>query len=322
MPTNHFDNTRVSTYKECPRKYFLRHVLHWTQVGSSIAPPLVFGSSWHGGLDKLWGAPKHWSTQELIEGAMEGFLEEWSKSYDPSPSLMQQDDLGARTPGVAHEMYFQYVISREKMIKESTALAIEKAIAIPMPGFSNVWYIGKLDKVIQYNGVHILEHKSTTAYATLGNFRYDYVESWNSSPQVKGYEVMGKVYYPEMQDIWMDLALVHKKVHDAFKFVPIMHSKSILEEWVWDTSAWITEIRKEEKNYGESGHLHGDFRKNEDSCYGKYGTCPFLSICQACADPSQLSGPPQGYVVEKWEPFDTTILEKAERQAKEVEISL
>lgn len=323
MPTKYFDNSKISSYKECPRKYFLRYVLNWTLEGTSQSPALVFGSSWHSGLDKLWGAPKYHSTQELIDGAMEGFEATWKESYENLPNLMDQDDLGARTPGVAHEMYFNYVVSREKMIKECEVLAIERPIAVPIPNFEGLWYIGKLDKVVNYNGIHTLEHKSTTAYAIQGNFRYDYVESWNVSPQVKGYEVCGKVYYPKMQDVWMDLALVHKKVHDAFKFVPIMHSAILLEEWTWDMVAWVAEIKREEELYGIRGQLSGGgFRKNEDSCYGKFGQCAFLSICQTCADPSQLDSIPQGYVEEKWEPFDTSILETITQVATENGVQL
>src|SRR5574340_1107815 len=105
--------------------------------------------------------------------------------------------------------------------------------------------------------------------------------------------------------VWVDGALVHMKVHDAFKFVPIAHSLPLLEEWITDTKVWIGEIQRETAEFLEEGNLKkGTFRRNEDNCFEKYGRCPFLNICSTCADPTQLKEVPTGYKVEKWEPFD------------------
>ncbi len=217
-----------------------------------------------------------------------------------------------RTPGIAHEMFLNYILKRWDMLQRADVLAIEQPFAVPIPGVEDVFYIGKLDKVVYYNGQRIiLEHKSTTAYATVGNFRQDYVESWNMSSQVMGYQFGGNLFFGGIDGIWVDAALVHKKVHDAFKFIPVSHNALLLKEWISNTSDWISQIIAEEKRFEETGALTPTlFKKNTESCYGKYGVCPFLDICRGLDDPTKLDGPPGGFHVEKWEPFDVLRMNK------------
>ena len=313
-----FDNTRISAYKECPRKYFLRHVMHWNSEGTANA--LVFGLSWHDGMDIVWTHAHKHKIDDLAQMAQLSFLKTWEAwGLDPNPDLATMDRMAPRNPSVAHEMYYNYIDQRWNMLQRSELLSAEQPFAVPMPGLTDVWYIGRLDKAIQYEHQKlILEHKTTTAYATVGNFRSDYVDSWYSSSQVKGYQFGGGLYYPGLDAVWVDAALVHKKIHDAFKFIPVSHKFNLLEEWIGDTKGWIYRIITDTDAYNAAGELRGGvFPKNEDSCYGKYGTCPFLNICRAVADPTKLDNVPAGYVKEVWEPFSVLGLDKIVQQTKE-----
>lgn len=304
--SQHFDNTKIAAYKSCPRKYLIRHVLHWTtDIGALKSPALVFGGSWHEGMDAIWGA-QGYNASTKVQLAVAAFQQHWEENgYEVNLSMEQLDDLGARTPGIAHEMFHNYVLIRERMLEECTVLGIEQPVAMPFPDLDDTWYIGKLDKVFQWNGIHVGEHKTTTAYAIKGNFQPDWVDSWGSSSQVKGYQMVGTLYYPDLQDVWVDGALVHKKIHDAFKFIPIAHNNILLQEWITDTRRWIANIQSELTEYAAIGDLSkGTFRRNEDNCFEKFGRCPFLNICSTCSDPTKLKGPPPGYKIEKWEPFD------------------
>ena len=314
--SRYHDNTMISTYKECPRKYLLRHVLGWT-ISSDYyddrkPAALVFGSSWHAGMDAIWGAGQNETNKNRVDAAMEEFRTQWEEDgYTFNLSPEEAEDLGARTPGTAHEMFYSYVQQREGMLSRAVVLGIEQPIAIPFPELEDTWYVGKLDKVVEYNGTHVLEHKTTTLYRIKGNFDQDYLESWNSASQVKGYQLAGSLYYPKLQDVWVDCSLVHKKIHDAFKFVPVAHSWPLLQEWIVDTRRWILAIHQETDEYKAIGSLKkGTFRRNEDQCYGKYSKCPFLNICSTCPDPTQLDGPPPGYKLDRWAPFEVLNLDK------------
>lgn len=315
--SQYYDNTKISCYKECPRKYFLRHVMHWTVDYSRKAPALVFGGAWHEGMDAIWASQGE-PNGDKVERAVSAFRTHWEENeYTFKLSLEEAEELGARTPGVAHEMFFSYCGTRERLLEEATVHSIEQPIAMPFPELEDTWYVGKLDKVFSWSGYqHIMEHKTTTAYAVKGQFQPDWVESWSSASQVKGYQLVGSVYYPKLQDVWIDGALVHKKIHDAFKLVPVGHSWPLLQDWIGDTKQWIVRIQTDLQKYADEGLRSGAFPRNEDQCFGKYSRCPFLSICSTIADPTLLDKEPIGFRVEKWEPFSELGLEKLVKGAK------
>ena len=48
----YYDNTRISDYKTCPRKYLLRHKYDLVAEGTPLA--LTFGLCWHDAMDVMW----------------------------------------------------------------------------------------------------------------------------------------------------------------------------------------------------------------------------------------------------------------------------
>lgn len=306
-----YDNTRISAYKTCPRSYFIRHQLGWRAEGTGLA--LIFGLSWHDAQDVVWQYGKKFGSDDLAELASMAFNKTWEENGQPLDIPLESEGYYApRTPSIAREMLYEYTYARAKMLRDCDVVAIEQPFAVPIPDMPGHWYIGRLDKVVDYNAQRlILEHKTTTAYATIGNFRTDYVDSWFMSAQVKGYQFGGGLYYGNVNAVWVDAALVHKKVHDAFKFIPVSHNFVLLKEWLEGTKKWIKEISDEEEAFKQAGKLEpGMFKKNDESCFGKYGACPFIDICRTIPDPSLLDEPPVGFVHEVWEPFSILGLEK------------
>jgi hypothetical protein len=314
-----YDNTKISTYKNCPRSYLIRHVLGWRAEGTGAA--LIFGLSWHDAQDIVWGHAKKFNQRDLTDLSYMAFCKTWEENgLSVGLTLEQANWMAPRTPQIAHEMLHNYIHARWNMLQGCEIIGIETPFAVPIPGLTGHWYIGRLDKTVGWNAQNlILEHKTTTAYATVGNFRTDYVESWHMSAQVMGYEFGGHLYYNNIDGIWVDAALVHKKVHDAFKFIPVSHSLPIIQEWLADTTAWVEVISNEEEDFKscDNGLLPGMFKKNHESCYGKFGACPFLDICRSIPDPTKLSEPPPGYVKEVWEPFSILGLDKVLQHDKE-----
>lgn len=310
-----YDNTKISTYKECPRRFFIRHTLHWTRI-EGIALALTFGSAWHDAQDVVWKFAKKFSQRDLWELSGMAFDKTWEEKGLPLQLTLAQDaDYLPRTPAVAKEMLFNYIHARWTMLQAIKVVAIEQPCAVPLPNLPDVYYVGRLDKVFEWNTDRanqriIGEHKTTTAYATQGNFRPEFTDCWSVSSQVKGYQFMGALFYGRIDSVWVDAALVHRKVHDAFKLIPESHSFVILQEWIHNTEGWVKQIIAEEEAYAEAGELSpGMFKKNEEACYGKYGACQFIDICRTVADPSKHE-PPPGFEVKKWEPFDELGLAK------------
>lgn len=315
-----FDNTMLSGYKKCPRYYFLRHRKHWRKEGLSGA--LAFGLSWHSAQDVVWSHYGRVSLQELCQMAQAQFEQVWEEQGMPLDlSLEDVERLSPRLPGTARQMLEGYVEARYNILEQSNLIACEQPFAVPLPirseDVTSVWYAGRLDKVVEYNGQTIVvEHKTTTEYAKASGFKTSYTESWYLDSQVMGYLYGGGLYYSGLEQVWVDAALVHKQVHDKFRFIPVGHQWNMLESWVQDTKDWVARILRDEVRYELNGGslAGGVFPKNQESCMGKYGACAMLDVCRTQPFPEKMETPPAGYIVEVWEPFEIlkldTILNK------------
>lgn len=295
------DNTMLTSYKTCPRSFQLRHLFHFRP--DRAATPLIFGSSWHAAMDTVWKNAREFNKVDLRKYATLKFLEEWEANGMSSElDLEAIERLSPRTPAVAEEMLANYIEQRWSVLTGCELIACEQPFAVPLPEVEDVWYVGRLDKVIQYNGQKlVIEHKTTTEYKIDGGFRQTYIEGWDMDSQVKGYEYAAGLYFG-VEQVWIDAALVHKKVHDKFRFIPVSHQRPMLEEWLESTVEWVNRSERDtQRNY---------FPKSEWACVGKYGPCQFTDICRMCADPRVLEGVPEGYRVEEWTPFETLGLEK------------
>lgn len=313
MSRRYVDNTMLKDYKDCPRRYFLRHKKHWRRDGT--AAPLVFGLSWHSAMDVLWSNFGKVDDGTLLQMAALAFDACWTEQGMPSPDVMGVEDierLAPRTPYVAREMLAGYLEARRHVLNGMSLISCEQPFAVPLPGVENTWYCGRLDKVFDYNNLRVLgEHKSTTEYKIDGGFKTQYLASWFIDSQIMGYLYGGGLFFEGLEQVWVDAALVHKKIHTAFKFIPISHQFAMLAQWVEDTVEWVQRIYQDEARFSESGALgKGVFPKQTESCFNKYGSCQFLDICRTCPDPSQLSEPPLGYVEEEWSPFSILKLHK------------
>lgn len=319
----YFDNTRVSTAKNCLRMYYLRHKRDWVRDGKAIA--LAFGSCWHESMDVVYGLT--WTdktNKEIHTLAVLRFNQKWvDEGYTPWEEMSpeEEDRCAPRTPGIAAEMLYNYIeLNRNRLKKNYTLVAIEPPFAVPLfPDNPNIFYIGRLDKVIQENSTGkkiIVEHKTTTSYKKNGPFRADWMESWSPNSQVDGYLYSANLVYDnEVKEIWIDAALVHKTVHDGFKFIPINRSFEMMNGWLYETRFWVNliisqeeeleRVREDDRNIG----YMPVFPKNTGSC-SHWAGCSLRDICKMIPNPEIEMEPPLGYKEEHWSPFNTLELEK------------
>jgi hypothetical protein len=276
-------------------------------------------------MDQIWtSASEGESTEKAQTRAMIAFDKCWTEQgFTPWSEFTLEDEqrMTPRTPGVAADMFACYIDERWGFMKNQIKLlGVERPFCVPL-GLAEIFYVGRRDKDFELHGRVIAgEHKTTTAYKKDGGFRYDYLESWSPNSQVDGYlHSLHMDYGKKAQSVWIDAALVHKTVHDKFRFIPIDRMFEHLEGWLYDVRNWIARIigdemaltmaREEGKNDGDSLSC---FPKNTEECYGKYGACSYVDICKFVSNPETLSGPPDEFMVEKWEPFDILKLGKIE----------
>lgn len=302
MTNKYYDNTKLGDYKKCPRYFYLRHERGWRAQGTSHA--LIFGLCWHAGMDSIWKG-------QGVGAAMQEFGATWEESgMKPIHQLDLQDMemLGARTPMNAQEMYENYLVKREGILSTMELIAAERPFAVPLyPDRPDVWYIGRRDKDIVLNGDRIvIEHKTTTEYKIDGGFKTQYLESWYPNSQCEGYLYASNLELGPTKYVWVDAALVHKKIHDCFKFIPVSATFASLDAWLWEARDWVDRIESERERLltAEAGKVLAAFPKNTEQCVGKYGVCSMIDICRGYSNPSLLDQPPPGFIEDRWNPFE------------------
>ena len=330
--TRYYDNTRLSSYKECPRKYYLRHIRHWRGAGN--APPLSFGLAWHDAMDVVWSEISEGGRdkKEVLIDAMRAWEATWRGEGFPGlldMDLEMEQRLKARTPGNAAEMLIAYIDKRWQFLSQIELIAVEKPFVVPIfPADMSILYVGRRDKDFRIDGkIMVGEHKTTSDYSVAHGIQPRYVEGWSPNSQVDGYLHSGHMDYgDDMHAVWVDAALVHKKVRH-FKFIPVDRMLDHLDGWLGDTQDWISRIEYEREQFAilrENGQANNSsylqcFPKNTDSCNGKYGPCVYRDVCKAVANPENRLEPPEGFIKEKWEPFNVLGLKAIGMQEEEEE---
>lgn len=306
----YYDNTQLSDYKKCPRYYYYRHIRGWRSAGTSNA--LIFGQAWHAAMDIIWRGYQKIAREPLIDTAMSAFEGVWIEAgLKPFSELTMQDleMLQPRTPMNAKEMLHAYLDKRMHILDNMELIAAERPFAVPIfPDRTDVWYIGRRDKDIKYNGDKlVIEHKTTTEYKIDGGFKTQYLEGWYPNSQCEGYLYAAEIEIGGVRQVWVDAALVHKKVHDQFRFIPISATFANLDNWLWEARDWISRVQSEKERYDEQpvgSQIMGAFPRNTNECSGKYGLCSYLKICRGWANPSQIDEAPEGYIHDPWHPFE------------------
>ena len=314
MNKRYYDNTKLGDYKKCPRYYYLRHVKGWRKQGTAM--PLIFGLCWHEAMNVIWSGwhlvkGGQYTSGQLIEAAMHNWEQCWVENGGKPISELDMQDLemlGARTPMSAKEMLIHYVDKREGILNSMQLLAAERPFAVPLfPDNDDIWYIGRRDKDVVINGdITIIEHKTTTEYKIDGGFKSQYLESYWPNSQVMGYIYAANIEYSSARYVWVDAALVHKKVHDCFKFIPISSTMSDMDAWLWEARDWVERIESDIERLADQplNTAMGAFPKNTEQCVGKYGICGMIDICRGFSNPSQVLEPPAGFIHDIWNPFE------------------
>jgi hypothetical protein len=304
MKLKFYDNTRLSAFKTCQRKFYFRHVRHW--AGEGVSSALAFGSAWHRAMDVLW-------LTRSVDKAMIAWENEMLENGFDADILFEMNDM--RNWGTAKAMLTNYLKQYGNWLDTIKILGVEQPFAVPLGKSAKTFYVGRLDKIWKpekKGHVFTHEHKTTSKYKKDGPFRADFMSSFSPNAQIDGYAYAGQLLYPDsFKGVWVDAALVHKTVHNGFRVIPIDKSLSMLDAWLWeaiyyaneiDTSLKMLEVCSPDDPYMRT------FPKNTESCQDYYG-CVYQSVCRFHPNPMRVDTP-EGFKVEKWEPFKELELEK------------
>lgn len=249
------DNTALSTYMECPKKFDYSMRQHRRHRGAP-APALAYGSVWHVIMDA------HYTSNGDAQFVEQQAREAWTPHDRPDDhrtlerALVEYDNYVEKY-GLPSDEDAQTVGDSTKLIEIFTELS--------WPGALHP-YAGKLDRIIELNGhIYIEDHKTTSR---LGAYFFKQFELDN---QMMGYAWLArKLTNVPVAGVRINAHAVYKR-DSKFERSTISWSDEVLEDWAANYNLWVERIAE--------SYRTNVWPRNFKACAGKYSICQYADIC-------------------------------------------
>ena len=296
------DSTKLKTFVDCPRKYFLSFIVGLQQENKSIH--LIFGVAWHEAMEYI---RLNGYSHEAADAAGD-ILE---KAYrDEGISEIMDTQYAPKNPGYGRIALHDYVEEYSQRDANITTLFTEVGGYIPI-GDDRFLY-GRIDFIglDEQDRIFALDYKTGSRYSNawveqwkLDNQMLTYIHSLKSAfstKEVFGIKVDGVILYKNTQ---RDIG---KKTR--FVRIPVRLNNNLMNSWLYDINYHYSMLewnwRQLEECSKDDTYLQS-FAKNPNSCT-KYGLCPFHDICLSYPNPIELAHtpPPAGWKISHWNPTE------------------
>ncbi len=303
--TKQIDYSSLSTYLDCPRKFFFQYMLHLRSPTPNL--DLIFGGSWHYGLEqayRAWSDNKSLSKEELRDISINAFNLYWKvlgEPHWPDPDL-----IFPKSPGHAANMYSEYWDHYYEEDSTKQILGVEIPFRIKLiPELPE--YIGRIDLALMRDiQLQIIDHK-TTKYVTKAT-----LPSFQSSLQTDGYLTAGKIYFDKLPIMTYNIAICQKS-KIAFERMDIMKRDLTTDRFLAELLEFMTNVQLdiklmhfelEEPEAREKAYLPQAFNRNPGyACTQYFRKCSYFDICMLRNNAYlYIDTTPQGYTVDEWDP--------------------
>lgn len=274
-----FDNTRLSAFKDCPRKYYFLH--HRCLRPKREAVPLSFGSALHAALGEYDKARFFGADHEAAVFAAAKAAAGWS------PPTMDAKRTPAKLLRTVVDYCDRWRDPPPADIGGKPALELSFSFPLPItaPNGEQYHYCGLIDRIGEINGaLFAFERKHTTSHLSEMYFaRYSPPNS-----QLLGYVYASRVVFKRpLAGVIVDVVQVAETFTD-FGRRQVVCTDEMLDEWLESTIYWIRQV--------EASTAHGIWPMNSESCT-KFGQCGFLPVC------SQTPSVRENFLAVDYEPY-------------------
>ena len=269
------DNSTLSTFKRCPRKYYYQTIKGVIPKRDNYMLAAKFGSAIHASLD-AWFSLAGQDIQVRSKAMDKAFIDSWKEheKFDESRIL-------TIFRGLALLDKYKSVFATEVF----DIVAVEKMWSFPVSIITDnehmrcdVVYWAKIDAVVMMKDtkeIMILEHKTSgrrNSICTKPNSQlagYVYVVQDNLRIPVKGVIVNELTYRKGGKGEATEDTVECQRVIDTY-------SKEELEYWRRDLNYWLTQLVTAHKGRDTNMDV---FPMNTEHCKD-YGACPYLELCK------------------------------------------
>lgn len=127
-------------------------------------------------------------------------------------------------------------------------------------------YAGKIDRIIELNGLLYVEDHKTTSQ--MGPY---FFKNFELSNQMMGYVWMAQMFTKKkVAGVRINAHAILKR-ESKFERQIISYSQSRLEDWAENYALWAKQL--------QAAHEAQFFPRNYNACSGKYGMCQYANVC-------------------------------------------
>jgi hypothetical protein len=202
--------------------------------------------------DKDFG-PDEWRTAEHCINTITAYNKQWP--IESEPFTIHEG---------AVEMPFKLLLGRAELNSEVTTHAGTFYVRNV-----DVYWTGRLDAIINYSGLLVMEHKTTSILGTT------FWDDFQLGSQPNGYVWAARQLGYPVEGVYID-ALAGRKpsrtgVMNEFQRQRFFYEPDRIDEWRTDTFTLVTDFLEHLcRNY---------FPKSPKWCFGKYGMCQYWPVC-------------------------------------------
>lgn len=278
------DNTALAAWMRCPREFLYGMLLHRRKSGPP-RPPLAYGTTWHKILET------HYKTGGNKDAVVREAILSWQPHDNP-------DD--HRTLERALKCYEQYLgvygtyESEAKVWGKTVGYPASPVVEVP----TELWwegalhpYTGKIDRIVDVQGMYIVEdHKTTSA---LGK---TFFRQFDPSNQMMGYVWLAqKLTGLPIAGVRINAHAV-LKTESKFERQTILYAPERLQEWATNYNVWVRQISRATRQVlgdkvpasieelctllaaAPQEAIDAAFPYNFNACAGKYGPCSYVEV--------------------------------------------
>lgn len=263
-----WDNTTLSMFKTCPRKYELAQLEGW--ISKHPALPLDFGIALHDGMEKLQRLLIEGRNRDeaLVEAMRKAWTSAWNSSIKTSPENNRTIKTLLRTICWHADQYVSDGMETVRLDNGKAAVELSFRLELPLenPDGGAYLYCGHIDRLAVYQGaIFVVDYKHTARAVDT-----QYFAKYTPDGQMSGYTLAAKTVVPgKVQGCLVDAAQVGV-TFSRFARGFANRSEGQLDEFLRDTIEWI--------KYAEHCARQQYWPMNTESC-DKYGGCIFRQIC-------------------------------------------
>lgn len=236
------DNSMLSTFLECPRKWYYRYQLEVQPTFSVLSLPLIFGASFHKAVE-----------EKEVSLAVKAFTTSWAKMLQPGQPFKKPYTLENGWDLV--KWFYTQQQPKIYLSEIGFVVPLEKAL-----------YGGKIDR-LEWNSkkeLSVVDFKTTSTVST------PYIEQAMNSKQIKGYVASAQII-GYVSSVGIIRVITVEKPYTITNIV-VNCDESDIENWLQSTDMQLDWLQH---------CMSKNFFPLSGKCGVRWESCPYLGLCIA-----------------------------------------